>query len=287
MSPAEHPPEVAVRAEEHEVAPAVAVSLQRGRIRESSHTRGGPQRRQGHMHDARRPRPGRARGPTARGRPPACPSSTASAGSRGGYETRTGHRDRGTPGPDAPCEVLPGVPRVGLSVAVVVTEVVGLPGQGGEDDRHALAPDTPRRDDKGRETDSAVRRIEAREVQPARPAPNGNRKRLPARRRPICFARVTGNAVQLSCRSTWCPSRPVLEHLKGQEPCAIADQEPRTLSRAVALSPECCFHGRDEPRVPRGSSLRHGRDLARPRGPVTRVSAATSPTARHVQPCVE
>ena len=45
------------------------------------------------------------------------------------------------------------------AVAVVVAEVVGLPGQRREHDRHALRPDAPRCDDERGEAKAAVGRV--------------------------------------------------------------------------------------------------------------------------------
>ena len=103
VAAADDAPEEVVRREEHEIAAEVAVSLDEVVLarrhvlvvtREDDQVVRAPERG-----GAAR----RARGPTARGSRRACLSSAASAGSRGGTDTRTARRDRGMRGPSARC----------------------------------------------------------------------------------------------------------------------------------------------------------------------------------------
>src|SRR6266705_5795124 len=95
----------------------------------------------------------------------------------------------------------PGIPGVRAAVAVVVTEVVRLPGLRRQDDgdpvlAKALWPEHERR-----ECDNAVGRTQPREVQPARPVSDPDREGAARRPRAYPPAAVNRNPPQHVARA--------------------------------------------------------------------------------------
>src|SRR5207342_2560397 len=151
--------------------------------------------------------------------------------------------------------LLARVPGVRLSVAVVVPEVVGLPGQGREHHRHAVFSEVAGRYDERRKAETTVRRSQTREIEPALPATDRQGKRASARRAADRPLPRYGDAVHHRVGERRGVLGPGLEDLHRESGRVVVEHEPGAVARAVALALEGGLDGRQELRVSRSEAL--------------------------------
>ena len=199
----------------------------------------------------------RARGPTARGRRPACRSRTASGGSRGGTAGRTARLGRGTRGRAGRCSRrFPAYHESGLPSPSSSRKLYACHVSVGRTTATRCDPEATGRDDERREPDPSVRRVEAGEVEAARPVADRHGQRLTTRSPVDRLHGCDGDPVQLGVALGRLDLRPRLEDLDGQAPRPVADDEPCPLTGPVALSPEGGLDCGNEARVRAHVSVR-------------------------------
>jgi hypothetical protein len=130
--------------------------------------------------------------------------------------------------------------------APAVAQVVGLPGQRGEDDRDAVLAEPARADDEGREPDAAVGGGEAGEVEAGGPVADPHRHEPAAARGADGAQPGDGHALHLVVPARRHGLGADAEELHRDPADAVEDPKRGDAARPVALARERGLDGRDE-----------------------------------------